>query len=125
MFTRSLTVLGAVLIAALATSCTATNDEALPKDPVPSTTELTSAWVAIQMNHCFVEPVSFDGEQWNVPFQRQFGWGGLQPKRWQGVGTMQRVNEDMARFQDEGGAVVVFRPVDHPTVRRVEKALCD
>lgn len=90
-----------------------------------STPALASGRVTIQMNHCFVEPVTFDGEQWNVPFEQQFGWGGLQPKRWQGVGVMMRLGEQKARFSDKGGATIVFRPVDHPSVREVEKTGCD
>lgn len=77
------------------------------------------------MNHCFVEPLSFDGEQWNVPFDRQFGWGGLEPKHWRGAGVMTRLGEDQARFKDDGGSTVVFRPVDDPLVQSVEDALCD
>jgi len=76
------------------------------------------------MNHCFVEPVSFDGEQWNLPFEEQFGWGGLEPKHWRGTGVMVRIDKDQARFEDDGGSTVLFRPVDDPLVRPVEDALC-
>ena len=76
------------------------------------------------MGHCFVHPVAFDGEQWNVPMDKQFGGGGLQPANWRGTGVMTRVGMNRARFKDGGGAVVVFRPVDHPVVRRVENAVC-
>ncbi len=79
----------------------------------------------MEVNHCFVEPVSLDGEQWNVPFKKQFGWGGMQPKHWQGSGVMVRAGENEARFEDDGGATIVFRPVGDVSVRPVEKALCD
>jgi hypothetical protein len=77
------------------------------------------------MNHCFVEPVKFDGKQWNVEFKKQFGWGGMEPKNWKGVGHMTYVSPDEATFVDDGGAVVVFRPVGHRLVKPVESALCD
>jgi hypothetical protein len=84
-----------------------------------------SARVSVEINHCWVEPVSFDGEQWNVPFENQFGWGGPTPKRWQGAGIMVRAGVNEARFEDDGGATVLFRPMDDPSVRLVEHALCD
>ena len=74
---------------------------------------------------CFVEPVWFDGQQWNVPFEAQFGSGGMQPDRWQGAGVMVRTAASEARFEDDGGAIVVFRPVNDPSVRPVETAGCD
>lgn len=78
----------------------------------------------IEMGHCWAEPVTFDGEQWNVPFDQQFGWGGLEPTGWQGSGVMTRVGEDEARFDDDGGASVTFLPVGDPTVSPVEEAIC-
>jgi len=96
-----------------------------PAAATGSASKGTSARIEVKMNHCFVEPVPFDGERCNVPFDRQFGWGGLQPKRWRGTGVMVRVGENQARFKDDGGLTVVFRPVDAPSVRPVKKALCD
>lgn len=78
----------------------------------------------IEMGHCWVEPVTFDGEQWNVPFDQQFGWGGLEPDNWQGTGVMTRVAEDEARFDDDGGSSVKFLLVDDPAVTPVEEAMC-
>ncbi len=126
MIRRLLTLTAAVALAVLATGCTATtNSEPSPGGEASSATQPSSARVKVEVNHCFVEPVSFDGEQWNVPFTKQFGWGGMQPERWQGDGVMVRVDENKARFQDDGGATVVFKPVDDPAVRPVEKALCN
>ncbi len=121
-----LTLPVAVSLAVLATACAATTDSATPagKDTVSSTGP-TTARVGVEMNHCFVEPVLFDGQEWNVPFDRQFGWGGLEPKNWRGTGVMMRVSEDRARFEDDGGSTVAFRPADDPSVQPVEKTLCD
>lgn len=119
--TRRLLTLAVAGVAALVTvGCSAapTTTAAAP------TTSPGSVRVTIEMNHCWVEPVSFDGEQWNVPFRRQFGWGGLQPRNWQGTGVMVRLGENRARFDDDGGASVVFLPVDDPRVTPVETALC-
>ena len=115
-----------VALVVLATGCTDTTDSPTPRGREAGTVAVpATARVEVEMGHCFVEPVSFDGESWNVPFDKQFGGGGLEPKHWRGRGMMTRVNEDLARFEDEGGSTVVFRPVDDPSVRPVEKALCD
>lgn len=125
---KSLLALPAVVtLVALATGCTATtggNPQSRGQE-ASSATEPVSARLKVQINHCFVVPVSFDGKQWNVPFKKQFGWGGPQPKNWQGAGVMVRVAENTARFTDDGGSAVVFKPVNDPAVRPVEKAICD
>jgi hypothetical protein len=76
------------------------------------------------MNHRSVEAASFDGEQWNVPFKNQFGWEACSPPTGRAPGHGAR-REPEARFKDDGGATVVFRPVGDPSVRPVEDALCD
>ena len=86
--------------------------------------EPASSRVKVEVNHCFVKPVSFDGEQWNVLFKNQFGWGGMEPKGRQDAGVMVRAGESKARFEDDDGATIVFRPVDDPSVRPVETAPC-
>ena len=83
------------------------------------------ASVDVELGHCFVVPVRFDGELWNVPFADQFGWGGLEPDGWTGHGVMTRPARDRAEFVDNLGAVVEFRPVDDPSVVEVESAGCD
>ncbi|MEJ7795382.1 MAG: hypothetical protein WKF50_07510 [Nocardioides sp.] len=88
-------------------------------EPASVTERLT-----IELGHCFVEPVAFDGEQWNVAFDQQFGWGGLAPRNWQGTGVMTRVADDEARFDDGGGATVRFLAIDDPAVTPVEEAIC-
>ena len=36
-----------------------------------------------------MEPVHFDGEVWNLPYDEQFGWGGDDvPSQWRGEGIM-------------------------------------
>lgn len=134
-----LTLFAVVGIAVLSPGCTATTNssnpskaETLPTDgsipgsaESPSTASPATSRVEVETNHCFVEPVAFDGERWNVPFNRQFGWGGMEPRSWQGAGVMTRVSDDRARFRDDGGSTVGFRPVKHRSVRPVETAGCD
>ena len=71
-----------------------------------------------------VLPVQFDEKQWNVPLDSQFGWGGEVPRNWRGTGVVVRVDEDKARFTDDGGSTIVFRPVDDPSVQPAETAPC-
>lgn len=98
--------------------------DALRSAFIAGPTTAPSERLEIDMGHCFVEPVTFDGEQWNVPFDQQFGGGGLQPDGWVGTGVMTRVDDDEARFADDGGASITFLLVDDPAVTPVEKALC-
>lgn len=99
--------------------------DALRSAFVAEPTTAPSVRLEIELGHCFVEPVAFDGDQWNVPFDDQFGGGGLEPDNWQGTGVMTRVAEDEARFDDDGGASVTFLLVEDPAVTPVEGALCD
>lgn len=138
MMIRPLVAPALTALVLLVSGCTATTESTTPADAptthtpesvtageeVSPTATPTSARVKVEMGHCFVEPVAFDGERWNVPRDKQFGTGGLQPANWRGTGVMTRVGEDRARFKDRGGAVVVFRPVDDPAVRGVENAIC-
>lgn len=68
--------------------------------------------VRIEWGHCWLLPVTFDGQEWNVPVREQFGSGGLAPAGWRGDGVMVRDADDRARFFDDGGAVVRFVPAD-------------
>lgn len=116
----------AAAVALLVAGCTATTDSTTPEPKEASPSVVVGNFrVEVELGHCFVEPVLFDGEEWNVPFDSQFGWGGMAPKNWKGTGAMTRVSEDRARFEDDGGSTVAFLPVDHPSVRPVDRALCD
>lgn len=39
-----------------------------------------SSEVALQVGHCWVEPVEVDGRTWDVIAEDQFGWGGPTPR---------------------------------------------
>ena len=99
--------------------------------PVSATTTATSAprvtaRVAIRVGHCHVEYVHFDGQTWGLTDAQQFGGGGgAVPKQWpSGRGLMERLSPDRARYTDDAGTVLVFRPVDDPAVLRIEGKLC-
>lgn len=113
----------ATLVLALA-ACSDSNDP----DPTATKTPTTSAGperITVRLGHCFVEPVTFAGKRWNVRFREQFGTGGLQPPAWRGRGSIELVSPDRAEYTDDGGAELVLLPVEHPAVRKVERAGCD
>ena len=103
----------------------ATDNEVSPRGVASFPSGSASARVKVELNHCFVGTVSFDGEKWNVPFNKQFGWGGTPPKGWRGAGVMVRTGQSEARFEDDGGAVLVFKRLNDPSVQPMAKALCD
>lgn len=45
-----------------------------------SRTHASSTSVELTVGHCWVEPADFDGEQWDVVEEDQFGWGGGFPR---------------------------------------------
>jgi hypothetical protein len=123
--TRPVPLPALLALVVLTTGCGVTADSAAPEAiATTASPEARTVRVEVEMGHCFVEPVLFDGRRWNVPFDKQFGWGGLEPRNWVGTGVMKRVSQDRARFDDDGGSTVVFLPVNDPAVRPVEKALC-
>lgn len=131
---RRLTPAIALAVAASLAGCSSGSSEPEFRPEVPrsgttasSVPASATAAINVSMNHCFVEPISFDGQLWNVPFDDQFGWGGLEPKNWRGSGVITRISEHRARYDDDGGATVLFLPVDHPSVVFPSggKALCD
>lgn len=99
-------------------------DEGAPSPPMSRDAQAT-ATVTLDVGHCWVEPVEFDGDRWGIPLRRQFGWGGGLPGNWQGSGEMARMSESRARYVDKGGAVIYFLPADAPAVAAVETELCD
>ena len=78
--------------------------------------------VELDVGHCFLEPVVFAGREWNVRFDRQFGWGGGLPgdaAAWRGAGTMQLLKERRALYTDAGnGAFLRLRPTESKRVRQ-------
>jgi hypothetical protein len=94
-----------------------------PTTAAPSQ-EPVSARVAVEMGHCWVEDVSFDGQLWGLTDADQFGNGGNPPLSWEGTGVMVRVSADRARYTDDGGSVHTFLPIEDPTVFRKQGRGC-
>ncbi|WP_067433745.1 hypothetical protein [Nocardioides jensenii] len=84
--------------------------------------------ISVEVGHCYVASIRFDGERWNVPFRKQFGWGGGDSghdhRAWVGSGAIVRTAPGTARYTDDGGEVLDLLPADHPSVRKVEHAGC-
>jgi hypothetical protein len=97
--------------------------------PAPSATtspapEPVTALVKVEVGHCWVEDVVFDGQAWGLTRDDQFGRGGSMPLPWAGTGVMVRLSVDQARYTDDDGAVLNFLPVDDPRVFRKQGLGC-
>lgn len=82
------------------------------------------AEVTLEVGHCWVEPVEFDGQTWRLRWTRQFGWGGGLPEPWQGTGVMTRLAEDRAGYVDNAGAELTFLPADDPAAQPPTPSYC-
>lgn len=71
--------------------------------------------VKLEVGHCIVEPVSFHGRTWALPWDKQFGWGGGIPDGWKGTGTVRASSEDRVRYHDRGGSELTMVPADSPS----------
>jgi len=120
---RRLTSVAVAAAVAVLTSCSA-------GDAKPSRDEPTEAVVGerieVVLSHCFIETVTFEGQEWNVRFRDQFGSGDYRlPQTWEGQGVIEEVESNRARYTDDGGTELEFLPVDHPAVTPMKDFLCD
>jgi hypothetical protein len=71
--------------------------------------------VAVNVGHCWVETLEHVGEEWDLRDEDQFGWGGLGPDGFLGIGAVS-VSEHGQRldFVDLSGARLQFVPADSP-----------
>lgn len=129
-----------VAVAALALGAAAVRDAgymAVPPASASSTTASMStpstdasgqrpvkARVVVDVGHCWVEDVVFDGQTWGLTDADQFGGGGDMPSPWDGTGVMVRLAADRARYTDDAGTVLDFLPVDDPAAFRFEGKVC-
>jgi hypothetical protein len=91
----------------------------LPGLPTAGTPEL----VPLIAGHCWVSPLTYDGRDWAVPQDQQFGWGGAMPDRWVGYGTVTPVDDGL-HYVDAGGADLDLLPADHPRTELPGGGLC-
>ncbi|HSV40261.1 MAG TPA: hypothetical protein VLI04_15985 [Nocardioidaceae bacterium] len=75
------------------------------------------------VGHCWVEPVTYDGGEWDVVEEDQFGWGGGMPRSWVGIGTITPAREGTLRYVDAGGVELRLVRVGDP--RAIERGGCD
>jgi hypothetical protein len=91
----------------------------LPGLPTTGTPEL----VSLIAGHCWVNPLTFDGRDWALPQDQQFGWGGAMPDRWVGYGTV-APDDDGLHYVDAGGAYLDLLPADDPRTELPGGGLC-
>lgn len=131
-----LVLVGVATVAALTASCSAPG----PPEAAPNRSSTTAVEpsaldqpqapgprrVALQVGHCYVEPVDFAGRRWGLSFSDQFGWGGPQryPQDWTGTGVLTQVAPDRVRYTDDGGAELTLLPASVPDVARTEAIPC-
>jgi hypothetical protein len=88
-------------------------------------TQSVSGRIELPVGHCWIDPVRFDGTEWAVVPQDQFGWGGGRPdSSWDGKGIITRLSESRTRYVDRGGHVLRLVPADDPEAAAVFKHGC-
>lgn len=103
----------------------APSDTSVASSEHRSTEAPAVAEVRLDVGHCWVEPVNFDGQTWGLLWARQFGWGGRTPESWKGQGVMTRLAVDRAVYVDEGGVELTFYSADDPAVAPPSPSYCD
>lgn len=83
--------------------------------------------VKLDIGHCYVEPLEFDGQEWALALDSQFGWGGQEPDGLSGTGTVTRGTafDDSLDYVDDDGARLTFLSADDPRSELPSGWLCD
>ena len=76
----------------------------------------------LEVGHCWIEPVSFDGRMWDVVEEDQFGWGGGQPDDFRGTGQAWRAG-DVVTYVDGSGEWLTLVPAGDPWA--LDRGFCD
>lgn len=69
--------------------------------------------VAVDVGHCWLETLEYGGDEWDLRDEDQFGWGGLGPDGFLGIGSA-AVTGDRLEYVDLSGARLTFVPSDLP-----------
>ena len=96
-----------------------------PAGPDQPDSSPRAAHLTLEVGHCWVEYVRFQGRRWALQKGDQFGWGGGMPETFKGSGNAVAVDEEHLAFVDEGGTRLVLVPVNHRDAYRLEGRLCD
>jgi len=78
--------------------------------------------VKLDVGHCWIEPVDIDGTTWDVAAEDQFGWGGGQPKGFEGEGYAWP-GGDVMLYVDKSGATLTLVHADSRWA--LKRNLCD
>jgi hypothetical protein len=78
----------------------------------------------LEVGHCWVEPLDYDGEVWAVLTEDQFGWGGGWSDGFRSVGTLVREGRSMI-YTDAGGLRLVMWPSSGPRTELPGGGICD
>jgi hypothetical protein len=79
--------------------------------------------VAVGYGHCWIETLSYDGREWDLRDEDQFGWGGPGPEEFDAVGSV-KVRRDRLEYVDLSGTRLSFVPADTPGTEANE-GICD
>lgn len=99
-------------------------DEGSVGSSAASSTQLEGSRVTLDVGHCWIEYLRYDGRLWGLPFSKQFGWGGTLPEGWVGTGTVRLVAPELLRYHDDGGAVLDLAPAKGRSVAEDEGGHC-
>jgi hypothetical protein len=91
----------------------------------PSAMASGDSVLAIEPGHCWIEPLTVDGQVWAVDKEDQFGWGGGTPKSWVGKGRVLRLNGEHLIYVDNGGTRLDLWPVHDKRARNSTGRWCD
>lgn len=91
---------------------------------VTASRQSDSGNISLNVGHCWITPVEFDGETWVVRKSEQFGWGGNIPDGWVGEGAITRRGEDRSVYKDDGGLELGLVLEDSPAAAWLKKAVC-
>lgn len=107
--------------------------ERVSTTPLPSSSPLkgpppmprASKAATLSVEHCWIDPVRFDGHLWAVAPDDQFGAGGGTPANWEDRGLITRVGDSRSRYEDKGGAVLRLVLAPEPEAAQVFEQGCD
>jgi hypothetical protein len=111
-----------VMIAVATLSLTSCSDDAGPGPPPVAAGQRFE----MPLGHCWIEPVTVDGERWGIDKADQFGWGDVLGK-WTGTGVIRHLSDDHLVYLDDQGRRLDLRPLADPRAFDPEQDgwLCD
>lgn len=74
--------------------------------------------LSLDVGHCWIEPVQFDGRTWDVVEEDQFGWGGGEPEGFTGEGRAWPAGDVMSYVDDSGTWLTLVPGGDPWTLER-------